>query len=131
MINIEFFKQQAKNLFKDYKTQYYNEDESFYEYKPCFFNDFEEILVDFDISDNGKFTLMNSQHIIALLAGFNKWNDLIKASEPLLELGYLLLTNRNQILVEDWKMYERANLKDLDDEAKLEIFKIVFLGKDH
>ncbi|HIU05986.1 MAG TPA: hypothetical protein IAC46_00090 [Candidatus Onthoplasma faecigallinarum] len=74
---------------------------------------------------------MNSQHIIALLAGFNKWNDLIKASEPLFELGYLLLTNRNQILVEDWKMYERANLKDLDDGAKLEIFKIVFLGKDH
>lgn len=36
MINIEFFKQQAKNLFKDYKTQYYNEDESFYEYNHVF-----------------------------------------------------------------------------------------------
>ena len=34
MANINFFKQQAKKLFDDYKTRYFNEDEGYYDYKP-------------------------------------------------------------------------------------------------
>lgn len=129
MTNIEFFKQQAKNLLKDYKTLYFNKNEGYYEYNPRFFSDFEDIALNFKIEDNGEFTLMKAQHIIAKLSGFNKWADLIKASEPSLELGKLLLTNCKNINVEDWQMYESANLKDFDDETKLEIFKHVFLGE--
>lgn len=129
MTNIEFFKQQAKNLLKDYKTRYLNKDEGYYEYNPRFFSDFEDIAFDFNIEDNNKFTLMKAQHIIARLSNFYKWTDLIKASAPALELGKLLLTNRENINIEDWQMYEEANLKGFDDESKLEVFKMVFLDE--
>lgn len=141
MKNIDFFKQQAKNLFKDYKTRVYNENEGFYEYSPRFFNDIEEILANFEIGDEDSFTLMNAQHIIARLSGFYKWSELINASEPALELGKLLLINRQayqekqgfftnmveSMIVTDWKSYEKEYLKDFDDESKLEVFKKVFL----
>ena len=102
MANVEFFKQQAKNLLKDYNTRVYNEDEGYYVYSPRFFNDIDEIVMNFDIDEDGSFTLMNAQHVVARLAGFYKWNDLIKATDPILEIGKLLLRksllliNRNQ-----------------------------------
>ncbi len=144
MTNIEFFKQQAKNLFKDYNTRVYNENEGLYEYSPRFFNDIDEILDNFHIGEEDPFTLMNAQHIIARLSGFYKWNELINASEPALELGRLLLINRidyqmkqgyftnlvESMIVADWKIYEKENLKDLDDESKLEVFKKVFLENE-
>ena len=144
MTNIEFFKQQVKNLFKDYNTRVYNENEGFYEYSPRFFNDIDEILDIFHIGEEDSFTLMNAQHIIARLSGFYKWSELINASEPALELGRLLLINRidyqmkqgyftnlvESMIVADWKIYEKENLKDLDDESKLEVFKKVFLENE-
>ena len=36
MDHIEYFKLQAKNLLKDYKTRYFNTEEGFYEYRPIF-----------------------------------------------------------------------------------------------
>lgn len=144
MISIDFFKQQAKNLLKDYNTRVYDEDEGLYEYSPRFFNDIDDIIMNFDIDEEGSFTLMNAQHVIARLAGFHKWTELIKASEPALELGKLLLKNRQiyqekqgyftdlveSMIVADWKEYEQQYLKDLDDEAKLEVFKKVFLDEE-
>ena len=90
------------------------------------------------------FKKKNAQHVIARLAGFHKWTELIKASEPALELGKLLLKNRQiyqekqgyftdlveSMIVADWKEYEQQYLKDLDDEAKLEVFKKVFLDEE-
>lgn len=141
MTNIDFFKQQSKNFLKDYKTRVYDENEGFYEYSPRFFNDIEDILDKFHIGEEDSLTLMNAQHIIARLSGFYKWNELINASESALELGKLLLTNREEyqarqgyftnmvesMIVADWKMYENEHLKDFDDEEKLEVFKKVFL----
>ena len=133
MATIEFFKQQSKNFMKDYKTRVFNEAEGVYEYSPKYFQDIEDIIVDFDINEDDSFTLMNAQHIIALLAGFSKWNELIQATESALEIGKLLLVNRYHPdwvnIVEDWKSYEYQNLQDFDDDAKLEIFKMVFLGQ--
>lgn len=142
MIRIEFFKQQAKNLLKDYNTKVYNEDEGFYEYSPRFFHDIAEIVMNFDIDEEGSFTLMNAQHVIAKLSGFYKWTELIKASPASLELGKLLLENRityqeklglftnmvESIIVANWKDYEQAYLSGADDETKLEVFKEVFLS---
>ena len=142
MITIEFFKQQAKSLLKDYNTKVYNEDEGFYEYSPRFFHDIDEIVMNFDIDEEGSFALMNAQHVIAKLSGFYKWTELIKASSASLELGKLLLENRiayqeklgfftnmaESIIVDDWKDYEQAYLSDADDETKLEVFKEVFLA---
>lgn len=142
MTNIDFFKQQAKNFLKDYNSRVFNENEGFYDYNPRFFNDIDDIIINFDINEEESFTLMNAQHIIAKLSGFYKWNELIKASESALELGKLLLVNREEyqnkqgfftnmvesLIVEDWKDYEAENLKGLDDETKLEVFKTVFLS---
>ena len=143
MTHIDFFKQQSKNFLKDYNTTVYNQDEEFYEYSPRFFNDIDEIVMNFNIDEENSFTLMNAQHVIARLSGFYKWNELIKASEPQLELGKLLLINREayqeklgiytddeSLLVADWKEYEQEYLKDFDDEAKLEVFKKVFLENE-
>ena len=128
MENIAFFKQQAKNFFRDYKTRVYNEKEGFYDYSPRFFENIEEILYDFDVKDDDSFTLMNAQHIISKLAGFNKWNDLIKSSEPMLEVGKYLLENNETDILSEWKSYEKG-LNQLDDSTKLEIFKKIFVDE--
>ena len=131
MATIEFFKQQSKNFMKDYKTRAFNEAEGFYDYSPRHFQDIDELLSNFGFKDDEPFSLMNAQHIIARLSGFYKWNELIQASESALEIGKLLLINRNHHdwinIVEDWKAYESQYLQDFDDEAKLEVFKNVIL----
>jgi len=75
---------------------------------------------------------MKAQHIIALMVGFHKWADLLKASEFELELAKLLVDNYNKVNVEDWEMYiagvEGDNNVSIDPQSKLEIFKQVFLG---
>lgn len=141
MANVEFFKQQAKNLLKDYNNRAYDWDEEYYVYYPRFFNDIVSIIRQFDVDEEESFTLMNAQHIIAKLAGFYKWNELIKASEPILEIGKLLLLNRTDypkklglytnmvnILVEDWSHFESSCLVGCSDEEKLEAFTKAFLG---
>lgn len=144
MTNIEFFKLQAKNLFSDYKSRVYNDSEDVYEYHPRFFSDIDDIIFNFEIDEEEPFTLMNAQHVVARLAGFYKWNDLIKSSESALELGKLLLTNRidylkkvpiivndESMIVEDWKFFlEENNFQGCDDETKLKIFKDYFMQED-
>ena len=134
MATIEFFKQQSKNFMKDYKTRAFNEAEGFYEYSPRYFQDIDELLYNFGFKDEEAFPLMNAQHIIAQLAGFYKWNELIQSSEAALEIGKLLLINRNHNrwfnIVDDWKRYESQNLQGFDDYAKLDVFQRVFLGQD-
>ena len=130
MATIDFFKQQSKNFMKDYKTRVFNETEGFYEYNPRYFQDIDELLYDFGFKDDEAFTLMNAQHIIAQLSGFYKWNELIQASEAALEIGKLLITQRESLIVEDWQTYESRYLQDFDDGAKLEVFKKVFIEQE-
>lgn len=142
---IDFFKLQAKNFLKDFKTKQYNEAEDIYEYQPRFFSDFNDIIFNFEIDEEKPFTLMNAQHIIARLTGFYKWTDLTKATEPALELGKLLFENRlpylekvpiiineESMIVEDWKSFLVENdLQNCDDITKLDIFKSYFLQQDN
>ena len=69
--------------------------------------------------------------LFAYLTGFKKWSDLLHASDAALELGELLLNNRERYdrpLRESWDMYlGQLDLSDIADESKLEIFKLVFL----
>lgn len=132
----EYFKLQAKNLHKDFKTQksYLNPSLSgiLYEYAPNFF-DVDALITDFDINEDS-FTLMNAQHIIAKLAGFDKWTDMLTASPSALELSKLLFDNMHKIRNEEWEYYilDVENKSDLilADEDKLEIFKTVFADVD-
>lgn len=134
MTHIEYFKFQAKNLFKDYKTKtsYLDEviDDYIYKYNPKYF-DINEIIMVYDV-DEENFSLMKAQHIISLIVGFNKWPDLLKASKSELDLAKLLFDNQDKVHIEDWKMYiasaERDNNTTFDSELKLTIFKQVFLN---
>lgn len=136
MKTIDYFKLQAKNLYKDFKTQkpyfdpLYGRD--LYEYAPKYF-DVDALVLDYDI-DEEDFTLMNAQHYIAKLAGFTKWTEMLKASPSAIDLAKLLFDNMHKIRNEDWEYYvldvENQNEVILDDEDKLDIFKTVFADVD-
>lgn len=136
MKTIEYFKLQAKNLHKDFKTQKPYFDSSLganlFEYVPKFF-DVDALIADFDIDENN-FTLMNAQHIIARLIGFKKWTAMLKASPSALELAKLLFDNMHKISIEEWEIYISGTENDNDvlfaDETKLDIFKMVFVDVD-
>jgi len=133
MNTIDYFKLQAKNLHRDFKTKtpvFDNVINDFlYEYSPKYF-DIDQIVLDYKLNEE-KFSLMNAQHVIADLAGFNKWNKLINASEDELELAKLLFDNQNIIDLFSWNHYilqtESLNGYEIDAETKLEIFKQVVL----
>ena len=136
MDHVEYFKLQSKNLLRDYKTRFFDEKEEFYDYHPKYF-DISRILLDFGLPDHKedfKFTLMNSQHIIAQLAGFSKWNDLQSAKPDELELAHLSFDNAHKISAEEWSAYlanaESMNNCKFNSKEKLEIFKQVFLSAD-
>lgn len=136
MKHIEYFKLQAKNLFRDYKTQSPYIDKvdghSYYEYAPTYF-DIDRIFLEYDW-DEEKFSLMKAQHLIALMVGFKKWTDLLKATPIRLELARLLFDNQHKISLEDWYSYidhaEELNNTTFDDESRVEIFKEVFVKRD-
>lgn len=136
MTHIEYFKLQAKNLFRDYKTQSSYIDEvdghSYYQYAPTYF-DIDRIFLEYDWNEE-KFSLMKAQHLIALMLGFPKWTDLLKASPARLELAALLFDNQHKISLEDWDDYiahaEELNNMAFDDENRVKIFKEVFVKRE-
>ncbi|NCT74903.1 MAG: hypothetical protein GXC78_10245 [Chitinophagaceae bacterium] len=136
MTHIEFFKLQAKNLFKDYKTKTSVFDKElnvyYYEYTPQYF-DVAAIFLDYDV-DEDNFTLMNAQHLIAKIAGFFKWNDMVNANDHELELAKLLFDNQHKVSADDWHMYlnmtQRDNKVIFDSETRLEIFTMVFVNQE-
>ncbi|MEQ7801333.1 hypothetical protein ABDJ41_16180 [Pedobacter sp. ASV1-7] len=133
MKTIEYFKLQAKNLHKDYKTQKSYFDKKVgsysYQYHPKYF-DVHGIILDFRIPED-KFSLMSAQHVISKFAGFNKWADMVKASPIELELAKLLFENSHKVSVQEWKDYiahgEKENNTTFDDKTKLEIFTNVWV----
>ncbi|UAY53187.1 hypothetical protein [Ferruginibacter albus] len=128
---IEFFKQQAKNLHKDFKTQtplVGKTSHGFqYEYSPKYFHIYD-IISDFDIDENN-FRLMKAQHVIAKIANFDSWGNLIKASPSELELAKLLFEHQDKIDLLSWQFYiadaQAMNKDELDAEIQVEIFKQV------
>lgn len=136
MTHIEYFKLQAKNLFRDYKTQTSYIDEvdgySYYTYTPKYF-DIDSIFLEYNLDeeDEENLTLMKAQHLFSLMLGFEKWADILKASEARLELARLLWDNQHKIHLEEWLMYiagaEHDNNTTFDDNARLDIFKMVFV----
>lgn len=133
---IDFFKRQAKNLYKDFKTKtpVFSEaiNDYLYEYSPTFF-EMDEIAIAWDI-DEENFTLMNAQHVIAQMVGFYKWENLIHASDAELELAKLLFDNQDRVFLEEWDIYltiaQREAKTLFSPEDKLEIFKLVAMKWD-
>jgi len=133
MNTIDYFKLQAKNLHRDFKTQVPLVDKTIgsfrHEYSPKYFQIYD-IISDFDI-DEGNFTLMNAQHVIANIAGFDKWGTLIKLSESELELAKLLFEHQDKIDWISWNFYiaeaQSMNEDELDADAQVDIFKQVVI----
>ncbi len=136
MSRVNYFKAQAKKLFKDYKTRTSYIDEvdgsSSYFYSPTYF-DVDRIFLEFDW-DEENFTLMKAQHLFARLVGFRKWGDLVAASDAELELAKQLWEHQDKIYLVDWQDYiagvESDNNLTLDAYAKLDIFVQVFVERD-
>lgn len=122
---IKYFKSQAKKFYKDFQTQYTKENDYIYSYKPKFWPDIDDIIVSFDINEDD-FSLMKAQHIVAYLAGFENWNELIHANHYRLEIGYYLVELRDNNALDRWQSFE-PDLFGIDDFGKLDIFKQVIL----
>lgn len=132
MNTIDFFKLQSKNLHRDFKTRklvFNNEfGELAYEYEPKNF-DIELVIYDYNL-DEENFTLMKAQHVIAQMAGFEKWTVLIKTSETDLKIAEILYENQDIIDLQMWVDYiaeaEKMNQTNFDSETKLDICEQVF-----
>lgn len=95
MTHLDFFRKQAKNFLKDWQTQSktvesdgfisYSYDWKFYDVGDLFF------YYEFDDKDEQDIKLARAQHLIAKMAGFKKWDDLIHATETEQALAELLL----------------------------------------
>ncbi|MCR9229248.1 MAG: hypothetical protein NXH90_17640 [Flavobacteriaceae bacterium] len=133
---VDYFKLQAKNLHRDFKTKTPTVDESIggfqYEYSPKYFH-IDDVILDFSV-DEENFSLMKAQHVIANIAGFNKWATLIKLSESELELAKLLFEHQNKIDLISWNLYiadaQSMNQAELDAEMQVKIFKRVVIEED-
>lgn len=108
MSRLDLFKKKAKNFLKDWQTQTktveddgyisYHYDWKFYDVGDLFF------YYDFDDKDEQDIKLARAQHLIAKMAGFKKWDDLIHASETEQELAELLLRRfKNAQDVQNWE----------------------------
>jgi hypothetical protein len=136
MTPINYFKLQAKNLFRDFKTQHSVFDPEMqvhsYEYEPEYF-DIIGILLYHEF-DEDNFKLMNAQHLIAKFAGFDKWATLQKASSFELDLAKMLFDSMHKIHAEEWHWYlsnqESENQVVFDSETRLEIFTEIFYKVD-
>ncbi|MCF7567697.1 hypothetical protein L3X37_04870 [Sabulilitoribacter arenilitoris] len=132
MNTIDFFKLQSKNLHRDFKTRKLVFNNEFgklsYEYEPKHF-DIELVIYDYNL-DEENFTLMKAQHVIAHLAGFEKWTVLIKTSETDLKIAKILYENQDIIDLRMWKDYiseaEIMNQTNFDSETKLAICEQAF-----
>lgn len=90
---VEYFKQQAKLLLKDYKLMRENNFDAskivFDEPQEHF--DVNNVLVKANKSQNDKLTLMNAQHILAKICDFKNWEDFLHSSKAKQEIGALKL----------------------------------------
>ena len=131
MDHLDFFKLQAKNLYRDWKT-HTETDDGIYEYNPQFF-DVDDFLLYFgEDLDEKRFSLQRAQHLVAKLAGFDKWNDLIKADEQHLELAKIVFngcahSGSISWSRENWDMYYNGEgIVDLPISSQIEVAKYYF-----
>lgn len=108
MSHLDFFRKQAKNFLKDWQTQTktvesdgfisYSYDWKFYDVGDLFF------YYEFNDADEQDIKLARAQHLIAKMAGFKKWNELIHATETEQELAELLLRRfKDASDVQNWE----------------------------
>lgn len=132
MSNLEFLKKEAKNLLKDWKTQtktVESDGSIFYNYSPKFY-DVADLFLYYEFSDKDEhdIKLSRAQHLIAKIAGFKKWNELIHASPKRLELAELVVRNiKNSSDIEEWNnVILFSGFKEMDETSQLEYARQYF-----
>ena len=134
MKHINYFKSEAKKLLKDLKSRTFEqlEDDGFgiYHYPNAQFFDLDAITAVYDFDESREPSLMSAQHIIAVLAGFKSWDQLIKAPEKIREFAALIFENQNIFSLEDWMIYAEStqeqfypNPQDFDLDVQMAIYK--------
>lgn len=127
MKNLDYFKKQAKYLVKDWETRKENSgtDED-WAGEPFIYDSkyFEMLNVVHFFEINDDFGLQKAQHIIAQMAGFNKWEDLQNADEDELSLARIRFLHLDPSFAEGWDRYCRIIKWDLIPiEARFPIIK--------
>lgn len=93
MTTIDYYKQQAKLLLKDYnlfKENNFNQNDAIFD-EPQEHFDIRNVFSSANKKTDDAITLMNAQHLIAKISGFENWNDVLHSSEPQREIGALKL----------------------------------------
>lgn len=140
MDNIIFFKKEAKKLFKDFKTLEWEWDEVVDDYlatfKPNFF-DIDEIFLSLGIEyeELKSMTLMKSQHILAVLLGFESWSDLINSDKYRLEIAKIIFQNQDKVSWEDWSIHmdivrSADPIHEFNYEQELELLEVMLPNFD-
>lgn len=93
MTTIDYYKQQAKLLLKDYnlfKENNFNQNEAMFD-EPQEHFDVHNVFSKVNKRTDEDITLMNAQHIIAKISDFKDWNDVLHSSEDQREIGVFKL----------------------------------------
>ena len=106
MSNLELFQKEAKNLLKDWKTQtktVESDGSVAYSYSPKFY-DVKNLFLYYEFSDKNEqdIKLSRVQHLIAKIASFKKWNELIQSSSGHLEFAELLVRQAKNDFNDDY-----------------------------
>lgn len=89
MTTIDYYKQQAKLLLKDYnlfKENNFNQNGAMFD-EPQEHFDVHNVFSKVNRRTDEDITLMNAQHIIAKISDFKDWNDVLHSSEAQREIG--------------------------------------------
>lgn len=112
MQSIEYFKKQAKQLFKQFEMK-----------EPLAI-----ARVEIHINDISNVSLMKIQHVIALEFGFEKWNDIISTSETARKLAIVM--NRIPDLSDfGFGIYNMEKMNRANSAIKLAEERAILLGK--
>lgn len=102
MTHIDYFKLQAKNLFKDWK----NREQKLFVY------DIRELFRLYDVKPTEEPTLMKAQHLLAQVLGRDKWSDLLHEPEEKLAYTRAILEQENSFYDEYEENIEEGNDDD-------------------
>jgi hypothetical protein len=112
--NMNYLKNQAKNLYRDFQLEYKQDDEE-YVLASRFF-DINAIVEDFNI-DCDDFSLMKAQHIIAKMLGLNSWKEVIDCPEDILTSRIGSFNTENPYKITRLKVYnlDLSNYEKIDE----------------
>lgn len=136
MNHIDYFRLQAKNIHRDYKTQesYMENGIKLYKYHPKYF-DIDSLFLDWydNLAIEENFTYMKACHLIACMLGFKDWGELLKAPEEQLDFLHFLFDNEHHASLEEWETYMgefyemNPDAYPLDYLSQKELFNEVFI----